>query len=112
MRAPACIEGISMPMNDNDPAIEAMLPAARSAHGQAALLLAESLIHGLCEKAMLSSGDAVAIIERAADVQFDHAEAADDAGAPMWRSHALLSAIAASLKSDVQHQSTPPRPGS
>ncbi|UZK70795.1 hypothetical protein OKW76_07165 [Sphingomonas sp. S1-29] len=73
------------------------------------MLLAESLIHGLCEKAMLSSGEAVAIIERAADGQFDRAEAADDAGAPMWRSHALLSAIAAPLQSDEQHQSTRPR---
>lgn len=97
-----------MPTNDNDPVIGTIRPTEVSAHGHAALLLAESLIHGLCEKAMLSSGEAVAIIERAADVQFDHAEAADGAGAPMWRSHALLLAIATSLKSDVNHPPTPP----
>lgn len=97
-----------MPTNDNDSAIGTIRAAEVSADGQAALLLAESLIHGLCEKTMISSGEAVAIIERAADVQFDHAEAAGGAGAPMWRAHALLLAIATSLKSDVQHPPTPP----
>jgi hypothetical protein len=87
-----------MPMNDNDPTTRgATIPASES-HGQAALLLVESLIHGLCENSTLSNEQAVEITERAVNVQFDQAEAADGAGAPMWRSHALLSAILASLK--------------
>lgn len=63
-------------------------------------LLVESLIHGLCENETLSAGEAVAIADRAADVQSDFAKAADGAGAPLWRSHALLSQIATSLRTD------------
>ena len=68
------------------------------AHGQAALLLVESLIQGLLERSMISVDDAIDIVETANDVQVDVAEAADGHGAPMWRGHALLSSIAASLK--------------
>lgn len=89
-----------MPITDNDPATQGMLPSPPDAHGQAALLLVESLIHGLCEKSALSNGEAVEIAERAVEVQFEQAEAADGAGAPLWRSHALLSSIAVSLRAD------------
>ena len=75
-------------------------PVSPDAHGQAALLLVESLIHGLCEESVLSADEAVEIAERAVSVQSDHAESADGAAAPMWRSHALLSSIAASLRTD------------
>ncbi len=85
-----------MPINDNEP----IMPPSSDSHGQAALLLVESLIHGLCENATLSVKEAVEITERAVDVQHDHAVAADGQGAPLWRSHELLSRIAASLKSD------------
>lgn len=85
-----------MPINDN----ETTKPILSDSHGQAALLLVESLIHGLCENEALSAEEAVAITERAVDVQHDHAVAADGAGAPMWRSHELLSRIASSLRSD------------
>lgn len=86
-----------MPLNDNDPAHPSALP---DAEGKAALLLVESLIHGLCESGALTVRQAVAIAERAADVQHDHAEAADGAGASMWRSHGLLGRIATSLGAD------------
>lgn len=94
-----------MPTNDNDPAVQA-LP---DAHGHAALLLIESLIHGLCENATLSVHAALDIVERAVDVQFDQAEAADDAEGPMWRSHALLLNIAASLGTDAKGGPSSPR---
>ena len=97
-----------MPNHDNDAATPDALPPASDPHGQAALLLVESLIHGLCENATLSTDEAVEIAERAVNVQFDQAEAADGAGAPLWRSHALLSAILASLKIDGS-KPTPPR---
>lgn len=77
-------------------------------HCQAALVLVESLIHGLCENGTLSVSEAVAITERAVDVQHDHAVAADGAGAPIWRSHGLLSRIAGSLEADTG-QGSPPR---
>ena len=99
-----------MPTNDNDdPATrDATFPSSDS-HGQAALLLVESLIHGLCENSTLSNDQAVEITERAVDVQSEQAEAADGAGAPMWRSHALLSAILVSLKTDGRGPPARPR---
>lgn len=70
-------------------------------HGPAALLLVESLIHQLCENATITTNQAIEVTERAASVQGERAEAADGAGAQLWRSHALLAAIAASLKIDA-----------
>ena len=71
------------------------------AHGRAALLLVESLIHGLCESATLTTGAAADIAERAVEVQFDQVqEAGDDEKKGMERSHALLVNIAASLGTD------------
>ena len=72
------------------------------AHGQAALLLVESLIHGLIEREMLTSLDAIAIIEGAADVQGQIADEADGAGAPMWHAQALLKQMSVSLSHDLK----------
>jgi hypothetical protein len=83
-----------MPTNDNDMRSHPLLDP----HGHAALLLVESLIHGLCENATISAEAAVEIAERAVNVQSDHAEVAGDAGASHRQSHALLSGVAASLK--------------
>ena len=98
-----------MHTNDNGSSLNGGTPPPGDAHGQAALLLVESLIHGLCEKAILSTSEAIEIAERALEVQFDQAEAADGAGAPLWRSHALLSAIVESLRSDDKGGPAPPR---
>ena len=88
-----------MPSEDTGRADQ--IPAPMSdVHGQAALLLVESLIHGLCERSILSADDAVEIAERAMDVQGELAELADGAGEPMWQSHHLLFGIARSLKAD------------
>lgn len=101
-------ESASMPTNDNEPKIPGTTPTPSDAHGQAALLLVESLLHGLCENSTLSAADAIEIVDRAVDVQFDQAEAADGAGASMWQSHSLLSAIAKSLSFDGNGGSPPP----
>jgi hypothetical protein len=96
---PAVFKGMSMLTNDNSPAVvDGPWPHA-DPHGHAALLLVESLIHGLCEASLLSDDGAIAVAERAVSVQFDHAKAADTAAAAMWRSHALLVSIATSLRS-------------
>ena len=89
-----------MATNDNDAGTPGDPPPADD-HGRAALLLVESLIHGLCEKAVLSADDAIDIAARALDVQGELAEVADGAGAPMWRSHALLLAITDSLRTET-----------
>lgn len=100
---------LPMPTNDNDPAMRGATLYPTDPHGHAALLLVESLLHGLCENATLTVGQAVEITERAADVQSDQAEEADGAAAPLWRSHALLTSIAASLRIDFESGPTPPR---
>lgn len=97
-----------MSINDNDSAARGQLSPSPEAYGQAALLLVESLIHGLCENSTLSTDEAIEITERAIHVQADQAEAADGAAAPMWQSHALLSSIAASLKIDGKESSASP----
>lgn len=98
-----------MPTHDNDSAAQGVMPLSTEPHGNAALLLVESLIHGLCENSTLTTDQAVEITERASEVQFDQAEAADGAGAPLWRSHALLATIATSLRAGGGGAPLPPR---
>lgn len=100
-----------MPINDNDPVAREISSSAPGAYGHAALLLVESLIHTLCDKAALSVDESVEIVQRAIDVQFEHAEAeaADGAAGPMWQAHALLSSIAVSLKIDDDDAPASPR---
>ena len=105
-----------MPINDNDPAIPQAKAPSSDAHGIAALMLVESLIHGLCENSTLSSEQAVEIAETAIEVQHEKAEAdaTDGQGEPrrdssQWQAHALLSSIGASLQMDADK---PIRPGS
>jgi hypothetical protein len=85
------------------------MPSCTDPHGHAALLLVESLIHGLCSNATLSPCGAIEIAERAVEVQFDHAVATDNGGGVMWQSHALLLSIAASLRTDGQGGTPPAR---
>lgn len=90
-----------MPTNDNDSEARGLLSHSSDTHGQAALVLVESLIHGLVERSVLTTVDAIEIIEAAMEVQADVAEAADGAGAKMWQSHLLLSAMSESLRHDT-----------
>ena len=83
------------------------MPLQADPHGHAALLLVESLIHGLLSRSIIGLGDAIDIVESADSVQVEIAEAAREADAPMWRSHTLLDAIAMSLKSDGDGGSVP-----
>jgi hypothetical protein len=70
-------------------------------HGQAALLLVESLIHVLRERSIITTGEAIEVVTTALDVQADYAEAAD--GSEETRqSYALLSGIAESLQLDLR----------
>lgn len=74
------------------------LPA--DAHGHAALLLVEALIHGLCEKDVLNRNDAIDIVDSAASVQLDVSDAATSSLTSMQQAHALLVAIAGSFQID------------
>lgn len=88
-------------MNDNYIAAANCVPTSSDPHGRAALLLTESLIHGLCEKGVLSAYEAVEIAERAQDVQQLKTIEADKPEPAMWQAHTLLSSIATSLRADT-----------
>ena len=70
------------------------------AHGQAAMLLVESLIHGLISKKLITAADAVEIVEIASDVKVDKAVDLGDSTANLVESLKLLEAISASLNRD------------
>ncbi len=90
-----------MPNNENFLDGNGLLAPSADPHGQAALVLVESLFHSLVARSVLTTVDAVEILKGAREVQTDFAEAADGAGAGMWRSHALITAMTNSLKHDL-----------
>lgn len=70
-------------------------------HGEAALLLVESLIHGLVSNDVMSVSEAIEVVDIAVDA---HAETSTDSGrwAPATLGPvALLEAIGASLRHDL-----------
>lgn len=71
-------------------------------YGMAALLLAESLIHRLCENTIISTIDAVNIVDRAANVQHERATNAPHGSASMWHSHEMMVNISKSLRTDLE----------
>ena len=73
---------------------------APDAHGEAALLLVESLIHGLVARKVISVHDAVEVAEVAADAGTE-SEAERRAVPAQARSAEILSAIGASLSHDL-----------
>ncbi|WP_242098397.1 hypothetical protein [Sphingomonas sp. CROZ-RG-20F-R02-07] len=86
---------------DNDP--NRRREAARpdpDAHGQAALLLVESLLHGLLEKGVLSNGEAIAIVTAAAEVKEEIAATASEAQDTARQSLDLIGRIVATLELD------------
>ena len=78
-----------MPQGDPDP------------HGQAALLLVESLIHGLIASATLTVEEAVEIIEVAVEVKADIAADMGESRSTLEKSLTLLKAISSSLVRDI-----------
>lgn len=70
------------------------------AHGQAALLLTESLIHTLVECSAITNVQAVELIRIAAEVKVEVATAAHESDGRMQESLALLSKMASSFEAD------------
>jgi len=86
---------------DSTPSTATAADDEPDAHGRAALLLVESLIHGLTARSVLSVGEAVSIMEIALDAQIAMSE---DAGQPtpaMRKATALLTSLVASLRIDL-----------
>lgn len=87
--------------NDNEGSCPVVRSEAPDAHGQAAMLLVESLIHNLIERSVLNVAQAVEIATIAMDVKTEIA--ADQGGYDDFtdRSLALLSSIRGSLRTDA-----------
>jgi hypothetical protein len=85
-----------------NPIVPLAVPAAAEpdAHGQAALLLTESLIHMLVENGELTNAQAVDVVHTAALVKLEVAEAAGESRSRMLESLALLKVMETSFQAD------------
>ena len=71
------------------------------AWGQAALLLAESTLHGLVEAGVLTTEKAVAIVRTACDVKIEIAQIIGESSGRMKQSVDLLRRIGDSMEADA-----------
>jgi hypothetical protein len=85
--------------NDND--ASPTTPARPDPYGQAAMLLVESLIHGLVARSVISTQDAVDIVDTAAEVKVEMAIDIGEAPETLKRSLALIESIGSSLRHDL-----------
>lgn len=76
-------------------------PTEPDAYGQAALLLAESILHALVEAKVLSVEAALGAIQSACDVKTEVAALSDESGSRMRESLGLLRAISGSFAIDA-----------
>ena len=72
------------------------------AHGQAALLLVESMLHGLIDHSVFTVAQAVELVDIAGEVKGDIGADLGDTPATLQTSLALLANIGTSLRSDLQ----------
>lgn len=87
--------------NDNHDAVAERRSNRPDAHGQAAMLLVESLLHGLVARSVISVVDAVEIVGIAAEVKEEIAFEMGDDTATMRKSLDLLESIRVSLTNDL-----------
>lgn len=71
------------------------------AHGQAALLLAESILHALVESRTLSLADALSVIQTTCEVKIEVAEREGESSRRMHESLGLLLTMSKSFASDA-----------
>jgi hypothetical protein len=86
--------------NDNDRLSAGSEASVPDPHGQAAMFLIESLLHGLIARSVISVEDAIEIVDVAAEVKIDSAAELGDTPASLEKSMALLGAISTSLSLD------------
>jgi hypothetical protein len=88
--------------NDNVDARDQLFPQEPDAHGQAAVLLVESLLHGLVARSLITVADAIEIVEVAADVKEVIADDVGESPATKRASLSILGSIRLSLTNDVR----------
>lgn len=72
-------------------------------HGRAAILLVESLIHGLIARDVITVADAVEMVDVAVQVSTDISDDPDSSAARVCEPIELLNAIGSSLRVDLPH---------
>jgi hypothetical protein len=90
------LDGGRLPQGDGAGMLRTDGSGAIDPHGRAALLLVESLIHALVEKAVLTRAEAIEVIDIAVDVEEELALAELSPGAPLRKS--LLAPLASSFR--------------
>lgn len=87
----------------NDNGFPRSAPIAESdACGHAALLLVESVLHGLIEQQVFTAEKAIELVDLAAEVKHDIGTDLGEAPPTLQRSLTLLAAISASLQHGVR----------
>ncbi len=76
-------------------------PAEPDAHGQAALMLAESILHALVEMSSMTTQQALDVVSSAQEVKVEVAKEAGESEGRIRESLSLLGRIAISLESDL-----------
>ena len=87
--------------NDDDKSWRSTRPDEPDPHGQAALLLVESLIHELVAQSVISIDDAINVMTVAIDAKIEIAANLGESDGTRDRSLTLLSSIHTSLGSDA-----------
>lgn len=72
-------------------------PTEPDAHGQAALMLAESILHALVEEGVLSPDQVASVLRTACEVKTEIATAAGESSRRMHESLALVRSVATSF---------------
>lgn len=89
-------------MHDISPESETIVPQLEpDAHGQAALLLAESILHALVETSTLSLAEALSVIQTTCEVKVEVAEREGESSRRMHESLSLLRAMSKSFAADA-----------
>lgn len=88
--------------NDNGKVVAAPQTVPEpDAHGQAAMLLSESILHGLIARSVITVPDAIEIVEVAEEVEAEIGAELGDTLPTMHKSLSLLRAIRLSLSRDL-----------
>ena len=88
--------------NDNGELVAPQTAVEPDAHGQAAMLLSESILHGLIARSIITVPEAIEIVEVAEEVKSEIAVELGDTLPTMRKSLALLRAIRLSLSGDLK----------
>ncbi len=84
--------------NGNPTALPVLEP---DAHGQAALMLAESMLHALMEKGSFTVSEALSVVSTAQEIKVEFAHLAGESNSRMQASLDLLTTIGASLEKEL-----------